>query len=70
MKRRLLLVATLGLVRGTGLVLGKAGWFGSRNLPAPVPTYQAQGGQSLSTAAAIQYRQGYPRHWRYLLLQH
>jgi hypothetical protein len=66
MKRKLLLVVTVVGILGTAVVLGKAGWFGSRSRPAPTRT---PGSQSLSTSAAMQYRHAYPRHWRHLLLQ-
>jgi hypothetical protein len=56
MKRKLLLVATVGVLLTTGLVLRKAGWLGARcGHPRPA-------GQSLSTAAALQYRHAHQRY--------
>jgi hypothetical protein len=72
MKRRGLILSTLGAVLFGGIALYRVGWSHGRTdahdsaAPSIVP---AAARDSLTSPAAWRYRQCQTRHWRYLMLQ-
>jgi hypothetical protein len=70
MKRRGLLLATIGMVLLTSWVLCQTGWLShSGGEAGPAQTGRAQSAEPLSTPAGWRYRQSRPHHWRYIMLR-
>jgi hypothetical protein len=70
MKRRGLLLATIGMVLLTGGVLHWTGWLSrSSGEAGPARVGRAKSVDPLATPAGWRYRQSQPHHWRYIMLR-
>ncbi|HEY7156923.1 MAG TPA: hypothetical protein VH575_23345 [Gemmataceae bacterium] len=70
MKRRGLLLATIGMMLLTGGVLQWTGWLSrSGGETGSARIGRAKSADPLATPAGWRYRQSRPHHWRYIMLR-
>jgi hypothetical protein len=70
MRRRGLILTTLGAVLLTGFVYLRSAWPSGSEHQDTIRVVPADSSGDLNSEAGWRYRQCQPRHWRYCMIQH